>query len=147
MYDRKWLEQEIVRLAEKFPDRTAPFIGIGWGNCGPQGHCIVGQIAHDHGLCRTNPGSLQLDSIETYRLQQNAMAANDEGMQWGLIPAKLGLLRPAVDTEANRVKVEAMKADRIIETLLASASLPTPKPAPPAPIAVIPEQEPELCEV
>lgn len=99
MYDRKWLELQIVRLGEKYPDR----VGMRYALTDHRGdHCIVGQILHDHDACPCTPSHRAVPSRyyammgspnARYReLWNAAVRLNNDGYAWGQIPKLLGLV-------------------------------------------------------
>lgn len=113
MYDRKWLELQIVRLGEKYPDRVGLYGEMRTHDCSD--HCISGQIVHDTIGCNGRYGDFQfwteLDDNNCWQLLVDMVNMNNAGVKWGEIPIRLGLVpgeQPAVPVHVD--VAEAMEA-------------------------------------
>jgi hypothetical protein len=120
----KQLATEIVRAAERFPDRVGD---IRWGEPGnPQ--ClmgVVGDTMYKAGYRSMNvcqclscliDSNLAFPQGAAYNLGSKAVKLNDSGMPWGQIVKALGLVPGEVneehgleDTECDAAHAETMK--------------------------------------
>ena len=85
----KWLATQIVRCAERWPDRIGP--AGAYGGRGEDDVCLIITISREayygylDSVC--GPGSTEARAIAT-----KAMRLSDGGVPWGRIPLLLGLV-------------------------------------------------------
>lgn len=127
MYDRKWLETQIVRMGEKYPER----VGLADRRCNEDcsDHCILGQIDHDHGRCMIRGTCIIYRYDEALHLASSAAGLNNAGVPWGEIPKRLGLVPgeqpiddPGASTPPSRPSQEPDEADEPAEVAACPAS-------------------------
>ena len=107
--DRKWLEVQIVRMGEKYPDR----VGIPRNFRDKQENtCILGQIWVEAGA-KDWPGEMfyafgnrTAEEVAVCNLASGAARLNNEGVPWGQIPKMLGLVPGESTVEAPAELVE-----------------------------------------
>jgi hypothetical protein len=91
----KWLATQIVRCAERWPDKIGPK-----GPCNPEGTqwCLLSTIGSLH------PDEYHKirDEPTAMRLAERAFPLNDMGIPWGQIPKLLGLVPGELKEEATR---------------------------------------------
>ena len=111
--NKRELELRLINVAERFPTRVGLRGSYRTANC--LDHCIQGQILHDLGLCdglTSFPDLLTASAISqgTMALAGEAATLNDEGVPWGEIPKRLGLvpgeLQPEVEPQPEPELVE-----------------------------------------
>lgn len=104
--DRKWLEMQIVRCGERWPERVG-CNGRFQDSSGDR--CILGQIASDAGVV---PESIECAmmffgrSDDVRELARQAATLNNQGVAWGEIPKQLGLVPGELPIEAPAELVE-----------------------------------------
>ena len=114
---QKELEIAIVRMGEKYPTRIGLWSAMHNADC--TDHCIAGQIAHDGGACRRGVvlrrdhplyAGIANQDTDFRALVFEMVNLNNEGVPWGEIPKRLGLVpgeAPAEVPAAEPVPVVA----------------------------------------
>ena len=108
MRDIKWLATQIVRMGERYPDRVGLRMRAKTANCSD--HCIMGQIIHDHGGCGglfTDIWGVPGNATDYIDLLRSTIKLNNDGVRWGEIPLRLGLIPGEMET------IECVKTDTV----------------------------------
>jgi hypothetical protein len=113
----KELELHLVNLAERYPERVGLPHELNNPDCSD--HCIMGQIAHDRGICIGQIGTrMELDQAFEWgydplrrpspmrTLSVFAVKLNNAGVPWGQIPKCLGIVQGEQPAEAAVVSDE-----------------------------------------
>lgn len=98
--DRSELATWIVRMGEKYPDRVGLKGLMATEDCSD--HCISGQILHDLGHCKGKSYVARVPFSITWGatcLSQRAASLNNDGVPWGEIPKRLGLVPGEIPAE------------------------------------------------
>lgn len=107
--DKKWLEYQIIKMAEKYPDRVGP---RRYGTT-PNTHCIVAQAIHDAtggGCCAYKYSkerattarvitSILAEDSATLKFAIEIARLNDAGHTWGEIPKLAGIVPGEMEIE------------------------------------------------